>query len=207
MSLSENELDAYAAVLTALGRWHLEPPGEDVLPHLASVLAEWPLGDVRTVGGLERVRRAVEHESSRAIRRDHDALYGRTARAALPPYESVHRGNEGLVFDEETLQVREAYRALGLRAPRLNREPDDHIGLELDFLAVALLRALDAREAGSAHQAEWYLAVADRFLREHVMAWGTDFLERLEDLAETDFMAGLAALTAGALTQLEAALG
>ena len=37
------------------------------------------------------------------------------------PWESVHRSEEGLTFEAETLQVRRSYAAVGLQAPALNK--------------------------------------------------------------------------------------
>ena len=44
-------------------------------------------------------------------------------------WESVCRHkDEALVFQKETLEVRAAYRELGLQVEKLHHEPDDHIG-------------------------------------------------------------------------------
>lgn len=52
-----------------------------------------------------------------------------------PPWGSVYMSEERLVFQKETLEVRNWYREFGLAAENLYREPDDHIALELGFLA------------------------------------------------------------------------
>ena len=138
-------LDRCAAALTVLARLQLTPPDEETMDQVAGLAGQWPLSGLpqetpdaqqaRENGWqlLKTSRR--DGESAEHVRDDQDRLYGITARALIPPYESVHRNTDGLIFDAATLDVRSMYRRAGLRAPALGREPDDHLGLELDFLA------------------------------------------------------------------------
>lgn len=147
----DDELDQFAAVFTILGSLHYQVPDADHLHELLQMIDEWPLSrpqsPSRMKEGLQMWRLSREEAESRQdVVADHDRLYGDSAVALVPPYESVHRNREGLVFDEHTLQVRAAYARLGLATPHFHREPDDHIGLELEFLAQGCLRVLDARE-------------------------------------------------------------
>lgn len=95
--------------------------------------------------------------------------------------------------------MRSAYGALSLQAPRLNRDPDDHIGLEFDFLAQSCLRALDALDAGASGDAQRLAMVGRTFWEDHVQQWAPAVLARVRDDARTSFMKGLAALSLGAL--------
>ena len=105
----------------------------------------------------------------------------------------------GIVFNEETLEVRDQYRRLGLQAPKLNREPDDHIGLELDFLAQCCVSALTAVEQGAHLAAERYVHIAADFTRDHLLVWAPEMLARAEEEARTEWMRGLELLSRGAL--------
>ncbi|NMD70049.1 molecular chaperone TorD family protein [Bacillus sp. DNRA2] len=51
-----------------------------------------------------------------------------------PPWESVYRSKEGLLFEETTFQVREHYHRHNLEFIKENQEPDDHIAIELEFI-------------------------------------------------------------------------
>lgn len=206
--LDSNQLDSFAAAFSTLGTLHLQPPQENVLDTVRSMAGQWPLGSTgSSARGVGELTRSSELEEDAAlVARDHDRLYGDSAAAACPPYESVHRGTEGLVFDVETLQVRDSYRAFGLQAPRLNREPDDHIGLELEFLAHTCLASLDSVESGNLAEAERAQHHGAQFLREHLMQWAPDFLERLARAADTEFMRSLAHLTDAALVEYREAL-
>nr|WP_239539014.1 molecular chaperone TorD family protein [Arcanobacterium pluranimalium] len=133
-------------------------------------------------------------------------LYGRTATAKIAPYESVHRGQDRLVFDTQTLEVRSFYRELNLEAPNLNREPDDHIGLEFDFIAQALSLWLTALEHNAPNDAERYRNAVVAFHNEHLAQWVPEFLENAEKLADTKFLQGVIALSRGAMNELYSGL-
>lgn len=199
-------LDALAAGFSVLGRLHRQPPGPGELAALQELLDEWPLsGTAAADSGLACLRRSFEAgEDAESIRVDHDRLYGVSAKSLVPPYESVHLGIEGLVFDRQTLEVRNAYRALGLQAPKLNTEPDDHIGLEFDFVAQSLLSTLEASEAGADPQLP--LAALRNFLADHLHVWAPAMLTSVAAQAQTEFMRGVALLSQGALESCTLAL-
>jgi len=200
--------DALAAAFGVLGRLHREPPHQQALDSIRSLAGDWPLPDTDdAVAGIEHLRRsAAADESSSTVRSDHDRLYGVSATARVAPYESVWRGNEKLVFDEETMQVRESYRNAGLSAPNLNREPDDHIGLEFDFVAQLLLRALETNDGDPSASLGDPLQTARAFLDEHVNHWAPAMLTAAAAQARTEFMTGVALLSRGALVTATATL-
>lgn len=204
-TLTPQEIDAYAAALSTLGRFHREAPDEATLGAFGELLAEWPVPVTEDSSrGLEKLASSFEKgENSFQIRSDLNRLYGVSAKAKVAPYESVHRDHDGLLFDEQTLKVRDTYRKLALQVPRLHREPDDHIGVELDFVARCLLASLDSLDAGDTLKSEGYLQIASDFLAEHVNQWAPEMLQKAADQAETDFMQGICLLTIGTLQLLD----
>ncbi|MFP5346513.1 MAG: molecular chaperone [Actinomycetes bacterium] len=203
-------LDELAAACSFLSRLFLAPVDEHVLAAVADpdLLADWPLErDVETRAGLSALGRAgagPSPESLPELRRDHERLLVGPAHVVACPYESVYLSEEHLIFERQTLEVRAFYARFGLEAPRLNSEPDDHIGLELDFVAHLCLRALDALDTGDASEAATLTAAVGDFLRGHLLLWVHDCLRRLEDGAQTEFYRGVARLTRGTVQQLEA---
>lgn len=65
-----------------------------------------------------------------------------------PPWQSCYTDPDGLLFGSDTLAARGWYRRYGLEFDAKNREPDDHIGLMLSFLAVLADRERALLEAG-----------------------------------------------------------
>ena len=153
--IDAERVDALAATWTVLARLLAQPPDEDVLTRLRSpdLLADWPGGaDADASEGVQSLlKSAAEGETAEAIGADYRRLIVGPGPALVNPYESVHLSIERLLFEEQTLSVRAAYARMGLAAPRLNREPDDHIALELEFLGTLAAWALDALELSLIH--------------------------------------------------------
>lgn len=224
-------LDRYAAVFAVLSALQLSPATDAAVGRVVNALDEWPLtadavatppdpfdagGEApgarwdtawarRATGyGLTQLRASVERGETAAVRRhDQDLMYGISATAKVPPYESVHRSTDHLVFNLETLEVRAKYRVLDLEAPKLNNEPDDHIGLEFDFLCQCILRALDG-ETESEQQRP--LAVALGFTRDNLLRWAPRMLTSAASQAETAWLTGLEWASLGAILDWTAAL-
>lgn len=194
-------LDSFAAVWTVLSRVLLTSPTQETLDTIRQpeMLADWPLDpdkDERTAEGLAALGRSTEDAD--LVKRDYNRLFVGPDKLKAAPWESVHRSEEKLLFEEETLQVRAAYREFGLSAPRLNREPDDHIGLELEFLATLATRALDEPD-----QAGRYLAAIEEFLSDHLLQWVFTLTDLMVANSDTEFMRGIAHLLAGSSRQAE----
>ena len=93
-----------------------------------------------------------------------------------PPWESVYRSKERVIFQASTLRVRNAYRAQGLLTTGYPRIADDHIAIELDFMSKLAQRALDAFVAGNLEGARTALDASSQFLDEHLLQWLPDFV-------------------------------
>ena len=122
-----------------------------------------------------------------------------------PPYESVHRSEEHLIFDLETMQVRAEYASFGLAAPRPNQDPDDHIGLELGFLGALCVQAMDAIDSGDDAELTRLLVGVQGFLEAHLLVWGPQCLTLAADGAQTLFYRGVSAMGLSALRSASAA--
>lgn len=123
-----------------------------------------------------------------------------------PPWESVYCNENQLLFQDQTAQVRDWYRKYGLESGFIYQEPDDHIGLELSFLAHLAALALDARLQDNN---ELFLQCMDaqrEFLSEHTLVWVHHWCDRAISMARTDLYRGLVLLARGALCELAALL-
>ena len=115
-----------------------------------------------------------------------------------PPWESVYFSDKHMLFQEQTLQVREWYARFGLQIERLNQEPDDHIGLELLFVSQLASSALHVIDDDT-NVCETLIQAQRDFFTEHLLRWGPAWAKLVKQHAETDFYRGIAHLTHGAL--------
>lgn len=199
--------DTFGAVWTALASVvRTESPSTQAVAAFRSpaLLEQWPLNDDSEL--LTRALRALRssREDEAELNDDHFRLLRGPGKPIAAPWESVHLSEAQLLFEDETMAVRQWYRRYGLQAPRLNVEPDDHICLELDFAAELLRRALDAP---SQEEARALVDAHDQFCREHLLLWAPAVFEALATGARTSFYLGIGLLGKHALVRLQAEIG
>ena len=98
-----------------------------------------------------------------------------------PPWESVYRSKEGLLFQESTLTIREIFRKEGYLPEGYPRVPDDSLALELDFMSRMAARSLAALQSDQADELKRTLAVQESFIRVHLLFFVPKLLERMEE--------------------------
>lgn len=111
-----------------------------------------------------------------------------------PPFESAYRNEEHLLLCEETVEVRSFYQRYGFQQREKLQLPDDHVALELEFMA---LLGREATAAAEPSQGVECLRASRQFLQEHVLAWVPEFVDDVVHNADTDFYRGLARFTRG----------
>lgn len=196
-----------------LGKILYEEPDQAWLETLIreDVFAETPLGadQAETQRGLELLQRwanenrnGISETKMKVLKQDHLYLFIGVDKVLAPLWESVYFSEKRLVFQEQTLQVREWYSRFQLQAERINREPDDHIGLELIFIAHLASRALQAIEENDEAAFNELLQAQRDFLSEHLLCWGPSWAKLVKQHAQTDFYRGIGHLVHGSLLAL-----
>lgn len=115
---------------------------------------------------------------------DYAAIY-LTGAYGASPCESVWLDDDHLACQGPMFALRELYAEAGLAAADWRRRPDDHLVLQLLYLAHALRRA----EGPDA------LRRLAAMMNEHLLRWLPDFAERVDGRCELPFFAALARLT------------
>jgi putative dimethyl sulfoxide reductase chaperone len=118
---------------------------------------------------------------------DFNQLFVGPGTILAPPWESVYRSREHLLFDKTTHQVREQYHNFGLQFIQENNEPDDHLSIELEFLMH--LNDLCLNEEHHTRLVELLLKQI-YFLDEHLLQWIPLFTEKIIKSAKTDLYKG-----------------
>lgn len=171
-----------------------EEPFSTVAPEASRAIAA-------TLGKADSPAHADEllHE----LRQDYTFLFYQVPLSHASPYESVYRTEDHTLFGPTTLEVRDAYARHGLGIASDESQPDDHIALELAFVAQLLGRAADAGGAADADS----LDAARRFLSEHLLVFAPVYLDTVSAQARTPFYRATAQLAQNTLDVLSHALG
>ncbi|ACV21137.1 uncharacterized component of anaerobic dehydrogenase [Slackia heliotrinireducens DSM 20476] len=104
----------------------------------------------------------------------------------------MYRDNKCVVMTATTLGVRNAYKAHGFIPQRYPHVPDDHLALELDFIAALTAEALQACQAGDIDAASKHEADAVQFTHDHLSAWAPFFAEDVRDKGKAPLYATVA---------------
>lgn len=133
-------------------------------------------------------------------------FFGMGPRAAQKafPYESVYTSDKGLMMQDAYSDAVRVYRSAGFAKNADFSEPEDHIAVELAFVAAQLGRASEALRAGDAEGAEEALRSAFAFARGHLLNWVDRFAADVEKAAGEGFYRDLAAFTVAYLRADEA---
>lgn len=115
------------------------------------------------------------------------------------PYESVYTSAERLIMQEARDRVLEAYRARGFDKLKTLEVPEDHIALELEFMARLCRGARESGAAGDWAAAANLLRDQRRFLEQHLLNWTGAFCTDILGCSATDFYKALARITTGFL--------
>ena len=191
-----------------LGRCFYEAPRARWLAAFAGdrLFESWPFPsrDDRTAAGLALLTEFCgtwDPAQLDALTWDFNRLFVGPGEMLATPWESVYRSRTKLTFQESTLQVRELYERFGVQAPAIHREPDDHLGLELAFVATLSDLAARAAAAADARQLTKCFETQKDFLQDHLLAWAPTCLALVDKHAETGYYRGAALLALGSLAE------
>ena len=199
-----------------LSKAFYQPPDREFLERLITndLFADFPLEADRPslANGIKLMRNFLnsigedlQGETLSELVWDYHRLFVGPGHLYAPPWESVYRSREHIVFEAQTLEIRRWYRQFGLQAPRLNKEPDDHIGLEFAFLLHLSTLALQNQADEQGFQRLFY---AQRmFLEEHLLKWAPDLFRSVINNAGTDYFQGLGFLAQGVLDEAVSVFG
>lgn len=152
----------------------------------AALLAAWN----------SRLDGVLSEEGYHELLADNTYLFAGLQEMAAPPWESFYFNKERMIFQEEAFEVRKWYRSHGLQVNKMHSEPDDHIGLELIFIARLLAEALSS-------DSEKLVREAHSFAVGHPLRWVARWADRVSCNAKTDLYQGLALVIPAALAAFD----
>lgn len=117
-----------------------------------------------------------------------------TARHAFP-YESVYTSEKGIMMQEAYSQVVRTYREQHLAKDASFTEPEDHIAVELAFMATLAERTSSFLREGLEEAAEQTVLQQAGFAKGHLLNWVDMFCADLSVAAQGSFYEHLAAFT------------
>lgn len=113
------------------------------------------------------------------------------------PSESTYMG--GYLYSDVVDNLFEAYLREGLIKSPDFKEPEDHIALELHFMAILCRKAIISLNDGKRQDLLKYLNMQKTFLTEHLLKWAPKLAEDITENAHTLFYKALGKIMKGFL--------
>ncbi|RMD70480.1 MAG: hypothetical protein D6819_04190 [Gammaproteobacteria bacterium] len=169
-----------------LSRLYLEPPDGELLEAVRRLPADPPWG---------ALQEAAEGQSQESLAVEFTRLFRgiKEGYGPPPPYESLYR--EGRLMGESTLEVMGCYERAGFGIIEPSAGPQDHLGVELRFMALLSYEEGEARSRDDRGEAERRLGQQRDFLAAHLGAWLPPYCSTLAGECREDFYREVARFT------------
>lgn len=152
---------------------------------------------------------ASEDASTLDLARDYARTFcgaGSTKKNSAYPFESVYTSEKGLLMQEARDGALAWYHRFGLGRSETWTDCEDHIALELEFMAYLIGQTIEARQAGDETRAAELACAQCDFVHEHLVDWVPMFARDGQAKARTDFYRGLCLLVDAYVRRDNAAL-
>jgi TorA maturation chaperone TorD len=184
--ITSSELSKIFSLLSSL---YLCRPSRDALENWRILLS----GDVSDfMLDLKDALDEIDLKSERELKDliwEYTRLFIGPYKLPCPPWESVYTSPKKLLMQDAYDEVKNSYDELGLMINNPDILPD-HIGAELNFLAVLFQKIDSEPEKRLSH-----INIAKRFCDDHLMKWIPQFTRDMEEAANILFYETLARVT------------
>jgi len=197
-----DQLQEEAYLYQFLSRLFLTEPSMELLTDLAGVSV--PREDNDAIGcGLRRLGEAARQNAGRLaawqeeLAIEYARLFIGPQAPPAVPYASFYLSETRSLMTDETIAVRKNYLEGGVVLKNLYQVPDDHIGIELEFIYHLIREAETATQAGCIDEAEKFVQLRDKFISDHFLCWAPIFAGKMREATQEDFYRAASQLLLG----------
>ncbi|MBN1388468.1 MAG: molecular chaperone TorD family protein [Bacteroidales bacterium] len=134
---------------------------------------------------------------------DHLELFGGKGKALAPPYSSVYMSPDHIINDTVSIRVRKLYHAYGWKSQMEGKVPDDHLGIELQFINLLLSKYPELEDNVCRNEIRKDLI---KFIDAYINPWINEWNRYVQENAESDFYKGIAYLTLSGIEDIYSTL-
>lgn len=139
------------------------------------------------------------HEWTEELAVEYARLFVGPKNPPAMPYASFYLSESRSLMTDETIDVRKAYLDAGLAVRELHSVPDDHIGIELEFIYDLTQRIIKFFEEGQREEASRLFEIRSDFIRGHMTLWVPFFVEKIMESTLEDFYKGASFMLKGCI--------
>ncbi|MBF0280038.1 MAG: molecular chaperone TorD family protein [SAR324 cluster bacterium] len=160
---------------------------ENLCPNLATLLTSI---DSESSKFAEAMQQELLETSEVDLKVDHAALFIGPFQLNAPPYGSVYLEKEGQVMGVSTLRVAQFYEETGIQVSE--KEPADHIAIELEFMSYLFRCEVDAIHQEKKEDQQKFQDLQRVFFKDFLNPWIPIFCQKIEKHANSQFYRNLA---------------
>ena len=200
-----NRTETLAAVCQLVAGLYRHVLDEDTLERLAAIQLsaddDFVLAEAGCAGGLSLMQEYGKGPDILgrllAASNDFHDLFVGPHKLLAAPWSSVYMDKGGMIFGQTALQVKALFAELGYVIPEGRAEPSDHIAYEWQFIADLQKKIALAFSYADGNGTNQYIEALGCFMTSYFNPWLTEFLDKVQDNAQTDFYRGLAMFSRG----------
>lgn len=163
-------------------------PIEPANPHLEAGLEQ-------LITSTSELKKLSVEDALEQVAIEYTELFIGLARPKAPPVESFYYTNKKSLFDVKTFEMKQMLNKHGLESKRKGKQPEDHLGLKLLFIAVKTeqLHTLDPDKHS--------LVIGNQiiFINKHILSWIPELCKDAKEHGTAGFYGGLIELIWGTL--------
>ena len=130
------------------------------------------------------------------LSREYASLFLGVGSKTVSPCESVYRSGAGLLYQSTLFEVQQLYGGIGMEKSEQYHEPDDHIAVELMYMAKLCGMTGEAVNTDNKSGLR-YLGLQQQFLETHLTQWVSVFSQSLIAATDSPFYRAVALLLKG----------
>lgn len=190
-------LKGYNMLLYFAGTMIMFDPSQECIHDFWSqgILKSLPVSshNPRFIKAALQLHQSVDDKTScvKMMKEDYLALFTGTGNPLAPPYESVYRSKDHLMFDIQTSEVREFYKSYGWESKYKGKIPDDHLGVELLFLTLMIEKYLEFDDDVCEKEMKNEIR---RFIDQHILSWVPQWNAHIQEYSKTMGYKGIGTL-------------
>ncbi|MGI1659635.1 MAG: TorD/DmsD family molecular chaperone [Desulfitobacterium sp.] len=154
---------------------------------------------VKQILAFTKEKDVTSPEVFNSLHWDYTRMFIGPDRLPAPLWESAYMNDDRLVFQEQTLVVRRVYLKYQFLPERFKQEPDDHLGLELDFMYRLCELTLESLQQEDYTKLKEVLVDQKAFLQDHLLKWVPELAKNIIKSTNLAFYEGIAKVLNGYL--------
>lgn len=159
---------------------------ENLCQNLRDLLDGWASGAAKAASDMGLALSNLKQEE---LSISHAELFIGPFELIAPPYGSVYLEKNRQIMGDTTIDVLKSYEEAGLSVDE--KEPPDHIAIELEFMSFLSTREAEARAEGKAIEAENFFGKQKDFYNNY-LRWVSNFCEAIKQGTKSPFYQSLA---------------